>query len=357
MKIIKCGLLTLIEDQGRFLHQAEGVTPGGPMDPFSFRLANILVDNDENAAALEITLMGPEILFTEDCVAAVTGADVSPELNGIPFSMNTAVTVRCGDTLSFGNAKGGLRAYVAFSGGGIDAPVMMGSRSVCVRLKFGRKLEAGDELKLMRCVPELPNMLSRCAPFSVGCAEGASDRRSSFAASSGSAASSGFAASSLRVIMGPQDHMFTDEGIRTFLSSEYKVTGQCDRMALRLEGDVIEHKDGADIISDGIANGAIQVPGNGQPMIMACERQTTGGYTKIAAVITADMGKLGQLKPGDRVRFEKVSLEDARALLFAHRRELDELKVKLAAAPLFPEKTYTVSVNGRSYGVRIRREG
>lgn len=258
----------------------------------------------------------------------------------ICYNFHKAIQVHSGDTLTFSMAKGGLRAYVAFSGGGIDAPVIMGSRSVCVRLKFGKKLEAGDELKLIKSVPELPSMLSRTVSYDFS--------------HMGTASADGV--SVLRVIMGPQDHMFTEEGINTFLSSIYKVTGQCDRMALRLDGSPIGHVDGADIISDGIANGAIQVPGNGLPMIMACERQTTGGYTKIANVITADMGILGQLKPGDRVRFEKTSVDAARNLLLTGHEKLEELKKRIKADPPYPEKAFTVSVNGRSYGVRIRRE-
>ncbi len=301
------GILTTVQDRGRFGYQAFGVSASGEMDPRSAAIANILVDNPENEAVLECTMMGPQLKFDEDEYIAVTGGDLGPTLDGKPIPNYAAVKVSAGQTLRFTGPKSGCRAYIAFAGG-LDIPVVMGSRSTNMKAKIGgfkgRKLEKGDVIGLRSPKAELSNPeLRAMAPEFTP--------RSEYV---------------LRVIMGPQDDMFTDAGISTFLTGHYKVTPEFDRMGCRLDGQVIEHKDGGDIISDGIAFGAIQVPSSGLPIIMLADRQTTGGYTKIATVITADFRILGQLKAGDAVCFRKVSVAEAEEALIAERKSLSLLR-------------------------------
>ena len=231
---------------------------------------------------------------------AITGGDLSPSLDGKPIPSYAAVEVKAGQTLRFGAPKSGCRAYIAVAGG-FDLPTVMGSQSTYMKAALGglegRKLQKGDVLKLKAPVATFGNIRQRFIspefrPRPVY---------------------------TLRVILGPQDDAFTEKGLADFLGSEYTVTQEFDRMGCRMEGPVIEHKNGGDIISDGIAFGAIQVPGAGKPILMLADHQTTGGYTKIANVITADFRLAGQLKGGDKVRFEQISVAKAQELLRCQR--------------------------------------
>lgn len=304
IKFANGGFLTTIQDAGRTGFQESGVPVTGVMDTRSFKLANILVGNDETEAVLEVTLMGPMFEFTADNIIAVTGGNLGPKVNGKDIPMYQAVLVKQGDSMSFMGIKSGSRAYVAFAGG-LDIPLIMGSRSTHLKSKLGgfdgRKLGAGDEIGFLAPRTELPNFLKRKL-------EGEAFSDSSL---------------TLRVVMGPQDDCFTDKGIATFLENEYTLTNEADRMGLRFEGELIEHKSGGDIITDGISFGAVQVPSHGQPIVMMADHQTTGGYTKIASVISVDLPKAAQMKPGTRVRFEKISVEEAQELYV---NELEEMK-------------------------------
>ena len=237
---------------------------------------------------------------------AITGGDLGPTLDGKAVPNYQAVAVKSGQVLKFTAPKTGCRAFIAFAGG-LDIPVTMGSRSTYMKAKIGgfqgRKLEKGDQIGFRAPVDTLPHMEDRAL-------------RPEFAPKP---------VYTLRVVLGPQDDAFTDAGIDTFLSGTYTVTPEFDRMGCRLDGPVIAHKDGGDIISDGIAFGAIQVPSAGTPIIMLGDRQTTGGYTKIATVITADFRTLAQLKAGDKVQFVKVPVEYAQGLLLAQRSALKAL--------------------------------
>ncbi len=312
IRVIEGGMLTTVQDLGRFGFQGKGISAAGPMDSRSFRIANLLVGNDENAAGLEATILGPRLEFTEDTVLAVTGGDLQPILNGDPLPLYRAVAVHAGDELRFRGVRTGCRCYLAFAGG-IDVPEVMGSRSTLLRAKLGgyegRRLQKGDELKLFPAEP-LPHPEARQLP-----PEDFSAREIT-----------------LRVIMGPQDDRFTEKGIETFLSTPYRVTEQADRMGIRLSGETIEHVTDGNIITDGIVFGAVQVPSAGQPIIMAAERQPTGGYTKIASVCSADMPLLAQRKPGDTIRFEKIDVDAAQELYLAERARFEELRKALEAA-------------------------
>ena len=304
--VLNPGLLTTVQDQGRVGYQQFGVSVSGVMDPRSAALANILAGNDQGEAVLECTMMGPQLQFDKANVIAITGGDLGPTLDGKAVPNYQAVAVKAGQVLKFTAPKTGCRAFIAFAGG-LDIPVTMGSRSTYMKAKIGgfqgRKLEKGDKIGFRAPKTDLRNLNSRyIAPEFVP--------RPLY---------------TVRVVLGPQDDMFTDQGVNTFLTETYTVTPEFDRMGCRLDGPVIAHKEGGDIISDGIAFGAIQVPSAGTPIIMLGDRQTTGGYTKIATVITADFRTLAQLKAGDKARFVKVPVEYAQSLLLAQRSALKAL--------------------------------
>ena len=310
--VLNPGLLTTVQDQGRIGYQQFGVSVSGVMDPRSAALANILVGNDEKEAVLECTMMGPHLQFNQANCIAITGGDLMPTLDGKPIPNYTAVKVEAGQVLKFTMPKTGCRAFIAFAGG-LDIPEVMGSRSTYMKAKIGgvegRKLAKDDVIGFRAPKAELKNMNFRSMASEFV-------PRKEY---------------TVRVVLGPQDDYFTDAGIQTFLSQVYSVTAEFDHMGCRLEGAVIEHKDGGDIISDGIAFGAIQVPSSGQPIIMLGDRQTTGGYTKIANVISADFRILAQLKQGDKVRFEKVSVKAAQDALLTQRAALKTIRNALEA--------------------------
>ena len=303
IRILKGGMLTTVQDSGRPGYQSQGFGVSGVMDRRSFKIANLLLDNPENEAVLEFTLLGPTLEFTSETIIAITGGDFQPQVNGKPVKMYTALYMHRGDILSFRGCRTGSRGYIAFSSY-LEIPVVMGSRSTNIKCGLGgfkgRRLLDGDYISFRAKRRYLPYFLSR----SLDLNEFDQDNIT------------------LRVIMGPQDDAFTAAGKETFLSSEYVVTSEFDRMGCRLDGELIEHIKDGNIISDGIAFGAIQVPSAGRPIIMLADRQTTGGYTKIANVISADFRILAQLKAGDRVRFEKVSITAAQEALLAQRAAL-----------------------------------
>lgn len=305
--VLNPGLLTTVQDMGRVGYQQFGVSVSGVMDPRATSIANILVGNEEGEAVLECTMMGPQLQFDAPNCIAITGGDLAPTIDGTPIPNYCAVAVQAGQVLRFMAPKTGCRAFIAFAGG-LDIPVVMGSRSTYMKAKIGglngRKLEKGDVIGFRAPKVELKNMKERnLYPEFVPRKE-----------------------YTMRVVFGPQDDAFTDAGIKTFLSEVYTVTPEFDRMGCRLEGPEVKHKESGDIISDGIAFGAIQIPSSGKPIIMLADRQTTGGYTKIGNVITADFRILGQLKAGDKVRFEKVSIAHAQEALLNQRAALRLLR-------------------------------
>ena len=310
--VLNPGLLTTVQDQGRVGYQQFGVSVSGVMDPRAATVANMLVGNDEKEAVLECTMMGPHLQFDKANCIAITGGDLMPTIDGKPVPNYTAIKVEAGQVLKFTMPKTGCRAFIAFAGG-LDIPEVMGSRSTYMKAKIGglegRKLQKGDVIGFRAPTSELKNMNFRSMASEFV-------PRKEY---------------TIRVVLGPQDDYFTDAGIQTFLSQVYTVTAEFDRMGCRLEGEAIAHKDGGDIISDGIAFGAIQVPSSGKPIIMLGDRQTTGGYTKIANVISVDFRILAQLKQGDKVRFEQVSVKFAQDALLTQRAALKTIRNALEA--------------------------
>ncbi|MCI8454612.1 MAG: biotin-dependent carboxyltransferase family protein [Lachnospiraceae bacterium] len=358
IKVVNGGFLTTIQDMGRYGFQETGLAVSGVMDTRSAALANLLVGNDENEAVIEITMVGPMLEFTQDIWIAVTGGDLGAKLDGQPVPRYEAVFVRDGQTLSFSGMFGGSRAYIAFAGG-LDIPVVMGSRSTNLKAKIGglegRKLRAGDSIGFAAPKTWLPAQTERrLKPDDFSAKE-----------------------LTLRVLMGPQDDCFTDDGIWTFLESTYTVSNEYDRMGCRMQGPVIEHKNGGDIITDGISFGAVQVPSHGNPIVMMADHQTTGGYTKIANVISVDLPKLAQCMPGIRIRFKKVGIEEAQTLYCEWRTEVlalskrfaakaepaGELQAAAMAAAMNEHKNswcnegvYRVVVNGEVFEIELSKE-
>ncbi|MFP3154247.1 biotin-dependent carboxyltransferase family protein [Lachnospiraceae bacterium ZAX-1] len=297
MKFLSPGLLTTVQDMGRFGGQQYGFSVSGVADPYSAQLANILLGNDRSEAVLEMTLMGPIIEFIGPCVIAVTGADMGALLNQKSFPLYQAVAVKNGDRISFPTAKIGCRTYLAVAGG-FDVPLVLKSRSTNLKCAIGgfkgRKLQAQDILALKNeAILMLPDMQARTLSEEQLTAK--TDRN-------------------IRIIPGPQEEYFTDEGLAAFYTQPYTVTPDNDRMGVKLDGTAIACHKTSDIISDGIPLGAVQIPSNGKPIIMLADRQTTGGYAKIGVVASVDIPRIAQAKAGDRLLFEKISVSKAQSL-------------------------------------------
>ena len=306
LRILEPGLLTTVQDLGRPGYLRYGIPPSGPMDRGAFILANRLVGNPDAAAGLECTLIGPRLEPGAECVISVTGAEMPVTVNNQEVPRWTAVRLKAGDVLRLGQAQRGVRASLAVSGG-IDVPEVLGSRSTYLRGQLGglegRQLRKGDLLRLGR--PEV----------SLEAVEGRQIRRECIPSYSEEP--------EVRVILGPQADRFTADGIEAFLEGPYEMLPQSDRMGARLRGPHIAHAWGHDIVSDGVPLGGIQVVGDGQPIVLLADRQSTGGYTKIATVCSFDIRKVGQVRPGQRLRFRSVSVDEAHATLRVERACLD----------------------------------
>ena len=308
-EILEPGILTTVQDIGRYGFSQYGVPPSGALDPYSFRIANLLVGNEEEEACLETMVMGLKLKALREVVIAITGGNLSPTLNGEPFDMWRTHLLVEGDVIAFKRVHEGCRAYLALSGGFV-VPKIMGSSSTYLSGKFGglegRALRRGDILYTL----DRPSSLNK-----IGL-RFPSDWIPSFDKEV-----------ILRVVPGPQDLHFTGKGFQTFCTSSYQVTPQCDRMGVRLEGPKIERRFDVEesIISEGLISGAIQVPGDGKPIIILNEL-VTGGYTKIATVISTDLTRVAQLKPGDRVHFEPISIEEAHRLIREEEERFKEFK-------------------------------
>jgi biotin-dependent carboxylase-like uncharacterized protein len=275
------------------------------MDEVALRVGNILVGNDQNAAGLEISFLGPRIRLLADVTLALTGAEMDADLDGRPAPWYEAFRARAGQVLDIRHCTRGMRAYLTVAGG-VDVPVRLGSRSTSLAAGFGgfrgRPLQDGDRLSVGPTIGKTARGFERGVPQSWRPAFGSPQI--------------------VRVVFGPQDGAFTEAGRRTLLDATYEVSPSSDRMGYRLEGPAIEHGGPADIISDWIPLGGIQVPGNGKPIVLLADRQTTGGYTKIATVVSPDIPKLVQLRPGEAVRFRAVTVGEAEAAARALEREL-----------------------------------
>ena len=333
IKILDAGLLTTVQDLGRYGFQRYGVSASGVMDEYSAKIANKLVGNKVGEAVLETTLKGVQIEFLQNTAVAITGGNCDVTLNGTKIELWQSYLVNRGDILKMGICRSGLRNYLAFAGG-IDVPIIMNSKSTNLKAKVGgfngRKLMAGDILSVGVGSLETPLTLNKhyIPTYSKDIKVG--------------------------VILGQQDDHFTEAGIKTFLNETYTVTQESDRMGIRLSsvsGATIEHKNGADIISDGITFGAIQVPGSGQPIVMMADRQTTGGYTKIGNVISSDLAKLAQATPGTKVKFVEYTLEQAVQAI-----KNNDIIINNQNSYVSPVKEEVVDSSSRDYRIKLNNK-
>lgn len=294
IRVLDPGPQTTVQDLGRRGYLRYGIPESGPVDRAAFVLANRLVGNPDGAAGVECTLAGPRIEMLRAGAIAATGAEMPLSVNDREAPRWRALPVRAGDVVRLGPARSGVRGYLAFAGG-LDVPPVLGSRSTYLRGGLGgyngRALQRGDELGGGAAGPP-PGRAVRPAAVPRYDTE-----------------------AEIRVILGPQADRFTPGGIAAFLEGPYEMTPRSDRMGARLRGPRIEHARGHDIVSDGIPLGGVQVVGDGQPIVLLVDRQSTGGYTKIAAVCSFDIGRLGQVRPGERLRFRAIGVDAAHALL------------------------------------------
>lgn len=286
IEVLSPGLLTTIQDLGRFGLAHLGISPAGAADRLSLRIANHLVGNDENAATFEMTLVGATLRFYQPCTIALAGAAIATSV--VP--MLEPVRVNAGFELQCGPLREGARAYLAIAGG-IDVPGVLGSASTDLAAGFGgfhgRALKKGDLLRIGSEAQE---------PAAVDSARLKDLLRPG---------------KTVRVTRGPQHHLFTECAFESFQASAYLVTEQSNRLGLRLSGTPLKPCIGGELLTEGVSLGAIQIPPNGQPIVLFIDQQTTGGYPKLANVIAADLHSIGQLRPRDTLRFEMISFEAA----------------------------------------------
>ncbi len=310
--VLTPGAYTTVQDEGRFGYQQMGIPVSGVLDSFAFRVANMLVENPVNCAVLEITVMGPRLEVLSEADISITGAEMGITLNDQPVQGWKSIKVKPGDILGINQVKSGCRAYLAVTGG-IDVSEVMGSRSTYVGGKiggyYGHSLKQGDiikrgkGLKLKTARHLSPAVIPKYSSNIF-----------------------------IHAVPGPQDDFF-DEGLKTMFESEFMVSAKADRMGYRLQGPVIKHREevAKSIISEPSVPGGIQVPADGQPIILLVE-QTVGGYTKIATVISTDICKVAQATPGDLIRFEQITLETAHTLYRDRQKLMKELEEKYIIA-------------------------
>jgi biotin-dependent carboxylase-like uncharacterized protein len=298
LEVISPGILSHVQDGGRFHLAHLGISPAGAADFFALKVGNRLVGNKESAAAIEMTATGGSFRFLKEAWVACAGADFQPTLNRFPMAMWYSFRVKVGDTLAFGSPSAGLRSYLCIHGG-IDVPVVLGSRSTLLSSSLGgfqgRELRSGDRI--------------------------GAGLETEFA---GAYRRAGIAVRShyrsfeeIRVTRGPQWVWFDEKSQKRFFGRQFEVSAEANRRGVRLIADsgggaeLLRTKEKIEMLTEGISAGAIQVPPSGHPILLFCEQQTTGGYPKIANVIRADLFRIGQLRPGAKVRFREVSLEEA----------------------------------------------
>lgn len=294
LTVIRPGMLTTVQDLGRWGLQARGVPVAGPMDVYSHRLANLIAGNEDSAAALEVTLLGPELEADADVECAVAGALFALTAGERSAPMHERFVLRAGERLRFGTRSGGARATLAVRGG-FAAAAVFGSRATSLISRIGpfdgQALQRGDVLAI---------------------GSDARRTRPSFAAASNpSPLRVPHGGATLRAMSGPQEQMFTRFAYDTLFGERFTITPDSNRMGYRLSGPPLRHAGAADILSDATPIGTLQVPASGQPILLMADRQTTGGYAKIATVITADLPIAGQLAPGDWIEFRRVTRDEA----------------------------------------------
>ena len=318
IQVLRPGLLTTVQDNGRPGLQSRGIGPGGAMDTLALRLANLLVGNEVSAAALEMTLTGPALRFDTDALIAITGAALSPTIDGSPVPSGHAILTRAGTTLTFGECTAGCRAYLAVAGG-IDVPVVLGSRATNLRAHFGgvegRALRAGDTLPVGVPSPDAVQLIKRL---------GKSDRNwiADHAGFSREVTGTTGLDAPMRLLPGAATDQLSPDSRRAMLDSTFRVSTRSDRMGYRLEGARLEVALAGDFTSEAVTWGTVQLPPDGQPIVLLADRQTTGGYPVIGYVAAVDLPVLAQRKPGDQLRFVTTTLAAAQHELLERERSI-----------------------------------
>jgi biotin-dependent carboxylase-like uncharacterized protein len=323
-KVIKPGMLSTFQDGGRWGYQSLGVSVCGAMDLVSHHLANLIVGNSTDMATLEITLMGPTLVFNEACCVCLTGADMQAKLNDKPVARFRPIVIKAGETLTMPLAKEGTRAYLAMHGG-FALPLVMGSQSTYLRSGFGgwdgRALQAGDEVGFNSTLNDAPEKLDKLSntlwdtriylPISLGAWS--------------------LRKSTVRWVKSTTWPEFTRESQQAVLQTHWRVGNDADRMGFRLDGPKLALSEARERLSEPTTFGTIQVPASGQPIVLMADRQTSGGYAKLGCVASVDLPILAQKKPGDEIRFLPIDVEQAQALDAARQIAFDELAVQLAS--------------------------
>jgi antagonist of KipI len=328
IEVLRPGLLTSIQDLGRYGYQKHGVIVSGAMDSFSLRLANLLVGNDEGAAALEITLMGPSLRIEQDILMAITGGNLSPTVAGVPIPMWRPIYLKGGSILKFGECKVGCRSYLSIAGG-YKIPEVLGSASTYLRAGLGgfqgRALQKGDVLQSQSPQEKSLKIMQQLATNSSF---------TSFVSTAWYIGRGHIPQNSqpitIRMMRGRQFDQFTTESIEQLLHSAFRVTPQSDRMGYRLSGAALKLANPKDMISEAIALGTVQVPPDGNPIILLADRQTAGGYPKIAQIATVDVAVVAQSKPGANIWFQEISLVEAEELYLAREEAVKKLRKAIA---------------------------
>lgn len=319
--ILKTGLLTSIQDLGRNGYQKHGIIVSGAMDVYSLRLANILVGNKENEAAIEITLLGPSLIIEKGTLISITGANLSPTIDGRAVPMCRPIYLNKKSVLKFGSCKSGCRAYLA-AAGGYHIEEVMNSKSTYMRAGIGgfkgRALKKDDVIGIN---PQ--NELSeKIADYLCK-----KDLDSSFVCPKWYIDRENFNCDNvIRVVRERQFDEFTLSSQEDFFNNKFKISAQSDRMGYRLSGEELKLERNFEMISEPVSFGTIQVPKDGNPIVLLADRQTTGGYPKIAKVVDVDIRKVVQKKPGEFLKFKEISLEDAEKLYIEREKDIDNLK-------------------------------
>ncbi|MES2830340.1 MAG: biotin-dependent carboxyltransferase family protein [Bacteroidota bacterium] len=304
IKILKSGLLTTIQDLGRYGYQRDGIIVGGAMDSLALRLGNLLLGNEEDEAGIEFTLLGGSLLFDSDQLVTVTGADLSLKIDAVPVPNWKPIIIKKGSILSFGRPVAGCRAYLCIKGG-FDLEKVLGSHSTYLKAGFGgfngRALHEGDEIPFRTVLKNESYKLNWGADLRLY---------------------PDLANHTIRYINGP-DH---DRFVQPIFKNPFKISNQADRMGYRLEGSQLRLTEPFELLSTAVTFGTVQVPSDGKPIVLMADRQTTGGYPIAAQVISADLPLLAQKKPGDELLFEETTVEAAQALLVSREKLIKQFK-------------------------------
>jgi antagonist of KipI len=327
IRVVTGGLQTTVQDLGRPTHQHEGIPGGGAMDRMAMRVGNLLVGNDANAATLESTLIGPTLTFGEEALIALTGADLEAVVGSAPVPAWHPILVSAGATLRFGRALRGCRTYIAVAGG-IDVPLVFGSRSTYLRADFGgfdgRALRAGDTLS----TGDPPRLSKRIATSLRAIADGRPATVARWSAGA-SIRTPSTEEATVRLIRGAHTELLAEPSLAALVGSRFRVSASSDRMGYRLDGETLSLRTTTELLSEAVAFGTVQLPPGGAPIVLMADRQTTGGYPRIGEVATVDLGIVAQLKPGDHLRFRFISLDQAQDLYLAWEQDLRQAELAI----------------------------